>query len=135
MRRHSFQFQCACSLAAVLSLASMACHAPGEYTIGASAAAAPSAGGSAGSATGGASASAGAGQINNGFVNAGGQLALFEGQVERRPAALPIAGGTLLVTRDGATAIAADPERDQVFLVDLASRAMRAVPVEPHDEP
>ncbi len=32
----------------------------------------------------------------------------------------PISGGTLLVTRDGTRAIASDPDRDLVYIVDLA---------------
>lgn len=42
----------------------------------------------------------------------------------------PIAGGTLLVTRDGRHAVAADPDRDRVVIVDLASRAVRSVALE-----
>jgi hypothetical protein len=45
----------------------------------------------------------------------------------RTARAAPIAGGTLLVTADGATAVAADPDRDRVFLVDLASKTVRSV--------
>jgi mono/diheme cytochrome c family protein len=48
----------------------------------------------------------------------------------------PISGGTLLVTADGKTAVAADPERDRVSLVDLASKSLVAtIPLEPQDEP
>ena len=48
----------------------------------------------------------------------------------------PISGGTLLVTRDGARAIAADPDRDAVYVVDLASRAVTAtVALARGDEP
>ena len=36
----------------------------------------------------------------------------------------PIFGGTLAVTRDGKTAIAADPDRDSVSIVDIASRTV-----------
>ena len=38
----------------------------------------------------------------------------------------PISGGSLLIARDGTTAIVADPDRDAVYIVDLASRALRA---------
>jgi len=48
--------------------------------------------------------------------------------------AVPIAGGTLLVTADGATAVAADPDRDSVFLVDLTTHAVRSVKTQPGDE-
>ena len=48
----------------------------------------------------------------------------------------PISGGTLLVTRDGSRAIAADPDRDLVYVIDLASRARRfTVALQPGDEP
>ena len=36
----------------------------------------------------------------------------------------PISGGTLLVLRDGRTAVASDPDRDRVWVVDLARRAV-----------
>ncbi len=47
----------------------------------------------------------------------------------------PISGGTLLVTADGKTAVAADPDRDQVYLVDVASRSVRTTVLQPGDEP
>jgi DNA-binding beta-propeller fold protein YncE/mono/diheme cytochrome c family protein len=48
----------------------------------------------------------------------------------------PISGGTLLMARDGVTAIAADPDRDRVSLVDLTnSRVLAQIPLEPGDEP
>ena len=51
-------------------------------------------------------------------------------------APVPISGGTLLVTRDGKTAIAADPDRDQVSFVDLVSRTVRSTAaLDPGDEP
>jgi mono/diheme cytochrome c family protein/DNA-binding beta-propeller fold protein YncE len=37
-----------------------------------------------------------------------------------------ISGGTLRVLADGKTAVVSDPERDQVSIVDLATRALRA---------
>lgn len=39
---------------------------------------------------------------------------------------VPVTGGTLLVTADGQTAVASDPDRDQVALVDLPSRTLLA---------
>jgi len=48
--------------------------------------------------------------------------------------AAPVVGGTLLATRDGKI-IAADPDRDTVFLVDAASHAVTPVPLQPGDEP
>jgi DNA-binding beta-propeller fold protein YncE len=37
----------------------------------------------------------------------------------------PISGGTLLVTADGVRAVAADPDRDRVWIVDLAARRVQ----------
>src|SRR5262245_28714799 len=36
-----------------------------------------------------------------------------------------ISGGTLIVARDGVTAIAADPDRDSVYVVDLNAQELR----------
>ncbi|HVZ73591.1 MAG TPA: c-type cytochrome [Polyangia bacterium] len=38
----------------------------------------------------------------------------------------PISGGTLIVLRDGSAALASDPDRDVVWIVDLATRAVLA---------
>ena len=38
----------------------------------------------------------------------------------------PISGGTLLVTRDGTHAVAADPDRDAIYVVDLTKHAVSA---------
>lgn len=52
------------------------------------------------------------------------------------PPGLPISGGTLLVTRDGLRAVASDPDRDRVVIVDLASRKLVAtVALQAGDEP
>jgi mono/diheme cytochrome c family protein len=59
---------------------------------------------------------------------------LFNGAVVRASKAYPISGGTLLVTRDGSTAVAADPDRAQVFLVDLKTHAVRSVATLEDDE-
>ena len=37
-----------------------------------------------------------------------------------------ISGGTLLVLRDGSAAIASDPDRDRIYVVDLGSKKLRA---------
>ncbi len=37
----------------------------------------------------------------------------------------PISGGTLTIAPDGNTAIAADPDRDRIYVVDLAARAVK----------
>ena len=47
----------------------------------------------------------------------------------RRPAAVAppaISGGTLRILADGHTAVAADPDRDRVYIVDLDDQAVRA---------
>ncbi|HWJ56322.1 MAG TPA: hypothetical protein VNR90_08875, partial [Vicinamibacterales bacterium] len=47
-----------------------------------------------------------------------------------------ISGGTLRILADGHTAVAADPDRDQVYIVDLTAKAVRAtVTLNPGDEP
>ncbi len=56
----------------------------------------------------------------------------------RTPEVLPpaISGGTLLVARDGHTAVAADPDRDRVCFADLDRRAaLGCVDLTPGDEP
>src|SRR5690242_12156219 len=53
--------------------------------------------------------------------------------VEQPP---PITGGTLLVTRDDLTVVAADPDRDSIWIVDAAKQALRArVRLDKHAEP
>lgn len=48
----------------------------------------------------------------------------------------PISGGTLLVMRDQKTAIVADPDRDQVLVVDLTQLTVtRTLTLDPHAEP
>jgi mono/diheme cytochrome c family protein len=48
----------------------------------------------------------------------------------------PISGGTLLVTHDGSRAIASDPDRNAVYVVDLGSKALKfTVALQPGDEP
>lgn len=60
---------------------------------------------------------------------------LFDGRVVRSAHTAPVVGGTLLVSRDGATIVAADPDRDAVFLVDEASHAVTTVSLSRGDEP
>lgn len=55
-----------------------------------------------------------------------------------RPSSIPppISGGTLIVAADGTTAVAADPDRDKVYVVDLKARKLlHTVALEPGDEP
>jgi cytochrome c len=48
----------------------------------------------------------------------------------------PISGGTMLLSKDGTTAVVADSDRDFVSLVDLSAHTVRAqAPLSPHDEP
>jgi DNA-binding beta-propeller fold protein YncE len=61
--------------------------------------------------------------------------ALFAGALVKAEHVAPVVGGTLLVTIDGATIVAADPDRDAVFLVDVQSKAVRSVALNRGDEP
>jgi len=60
---------------------------------------------------------------------------LFEGKTVQAAHSAPVTGGTLLVTRDGKTIVAADPDRDAVFLIDDATRAVTKVSLTRGDEP
>ena len=52
------------------------------------------------------------------------------------PFGVPITGGTMIVTHDGARAVAADPDRDRIVTVDLATGTVLAnVELTPGDEP
>src|SRR5262245_60477598 len=45
-------------------------------------------------------------------------------------------GGTLAVNADGTVAVAADPDRDLIYVVDLTQMSITAtIPLVPHDEP
>ena len=67
-------------------------------------------------------------QANNG-------PSLFAGKTKRSvDKVAPVAGGTLLVTKDG-YAVASDPDRDLVHVVDLAKQSVVSVPLEVDDEP
>ena len=59
------------------------------------------------------------------------------GTTYSQPAAPPaISGGTLLVLSDGKTAVAADPDRDAIYVVDLSSRTVtQTIALQPGDEP
>ncbi len=61
--------------------------------------------------------------------------ALFQGVVKRPDAKVaPVSGGTLAVTKDG-HAVAADPDRDAVHVVDLAKHKVVSIALEEGDEP
>lgn len=49
--------------------------------------------------------------------------------------ARPIMGGTLATSPDGAIAVASDPDRDAVFIVDLARRAVSPIQLEAGEVP
>jgi mono/diheme cytochrome c family protein len=60
---------------------------------------------------------------------------LFSGKVEHSNSKVaPVSGGTLLVTKDG-HAVASDPDRDLVHVVDVAKQSVVSVPIEADDEP
>ncbi|HEY5146404.1 MAG TPA: hypothetical protein VII82_06540, partial [Polyangiaceae bacterium] len=48
----------------------------------------------------------------------------------------PISGGTLIVTQDGTKAVASDPDRNAIYVVDLASKTVAfTIALQPGDEP
>lgn len=60
----------------------------------------------------------------------------FTTPVESAEPPPPISGGTLLVLRDQKTVVAADPDRDQIFVVDVATSSVRGtINLDRHDEP
>jgi mono/diheme cytochrome c family protein len=68
-------------------------------------------------------------------VPAANSSTLFQGKVTRASSKVaPIAGGTLLVTKDQ-HAIASDPDRDQVYVVDLTTEGVVPVALAEGDEP
>jgi hypothetical protein len=68
-------------------------------------------------------------------TSSNGLRTLFEGKTQRAPSKVaPVAGGTLLITKDG-HAVASDPDRDLVHVVDLAKQTVVSVPIEADDEP
>lgn len=70
--------------------------------------------------------------VADGGVHASG-LALGGDLVDKPSRAMVT--GTLALTSDGKFAVAADSERDQVVVVDLAARTLVVVDVQPGDEP
>jgi mono/diheme cytochrome c family protein len=48
---------------------------------------------------------------------------------------VPISGGTLTIAKDGTTAVAADPDRDRVWLVHLDTESVTEVILQQGDEP
>ena len=41
----------------------------------------------------------------------------------------PISGGTLAIANDGRTAVASDPDRDRIYVVDIPSRTVTQSPI------
>jgi mono/diheme cytochrome c family protein len=61
--------------------------------------------------------------------------ALFGGKTQRATGKVaPISGGTLLIMKDG-HAVASDPDRDLVHVVDVAQQKVVSVPLQADDEP
>jgi hypothetical protein len=82
----------------------------------------------------------GGGAVGGGAIpTPGGFFSPFQpqyGSTVSAPVAPPaISGGTLRILDDGHTAVAADPDRDQVYIVDLVSKSVRTVVLNPGDEP
>lgn len=64
-----------------------------------------------------------------------GLTPLFQGATVRASGKVaPVAGGTLLITKSG-HAVAADPDRDLVHVVELSTQKVVAVPLLENDEP
>jgi mono/diheme cytochrome c family protein len=59
----------------------------------------------------------------------------FGATVSADKAPPPISGGTLLLTKDGAIAVAADPDRDAVYLVNLSPLSKTEIALRENDEP
>lgn len=76
----------------------------------------------------------GAGPGNDGTTPAKGPQPVFGPTVRAAIAPPPLSGGTLAVLRDGRV-VAADPDRDKVYIVDVRSRAFTTVALEANDEP
>ncbi len=73
--------------------------------------------------------------VDTGYPTTTTSNQLFAGKTERaKTKVAPVAGGTLLVTKDG-HAIASDPDRDLVHVVDLAKQKVVSVALEAGDEP
>ncbi|RYZ02395.1 MAG: cytochrome-c peroxidase [Myxococcales bacterium] len=69
-------------------------------------------------------------------IDFGAQSSLPGAVVRSERALRPVSGGTLLVLRDQKTAVVADPDRDQLFVVDLQRAAVsRTISLEAGAEP
>ncbi len=66
----------------------------------------------------------------------GGSQPIFGPQCTAGVPPPPISGGTLLVTRDGRTAVVCDPDRDAIYIVNLGSLTISfTIALNPGDEP
>lgn len=82
---------------------------------------------------GGCSGSPSSGPVGFGF---GASQPSFGATVTAGTPPPPISGGTLLVTHDGHTAVAADPDRDAVYVVDTAAGSVtQTIALQTGDEP
>jgi mono/diheme cytochrome c family protein len=64
--------------------------------------------------------------LPSGIPGGSGEFPPTLGTTYSQPVAPPaISGGTLLVLADGKTAVAADPDRDRIYVVDLSSRTLK----------
>lgn len=72
-----------------------------------------------------------------GAAGTGGGIVRFDGPPTNADVAPPpISGGTLLTSADGSTLIAADPDRDAIYLVDVQQRTLRRrIALSAGDEP
>ena len=92
--------------------------------------------GQTGMATGGSSACPGPGAASRPRLSRMGLLQLPSTIDYSEKVLPPLTGGTLLALSDGITAVASDPDRDQVYIVDLSTNAVRAtVALQAGDEP
>jgi hypothetical protein len=69
-------------------------------------------------------------------IRGGGIMPQIPATVTRATKPVPaLSGGTLLILADGSAAVASDPERDQLSVVDLSTNVARAVTLQSGDEP
>lgn len=65
----------------------------------------------------------------------GGPSPVFGDTVRQADAPPPLSGGTLAVVPGRALVVAADPDRDAVYVVDVAAGRVTTIPLALHDEP
>jgi mono/diheme cytochrome c family protein len=73
---------------------------------------------------------------DGGFGSFAGPQPSFGATVTSAKPPVPLSGGTLLILGDGITAVAADPDRDQVYVVNLSTSTLRGgIALNAGDEP